>query len=136
MQPEKREVASSAYTGKSWIHARFLAFPPNSQTPNAFALAKLDNSGYQLILWAILLAIHLGRGNTMPLYEYQCSGCEKVHEIQQKFSDAPMVECPDCGKPVKKLISLSSFALKGTGFYKTDYAAPAPAPAPAPCGEG
>lgn len=57
----------------------------------------------------------------MPMYEYECAACEKVHEVLQKFSDAPLAECPDCGKPVKKLMSRSSFALKGTGWYTTDY---------------
>ncbi len=57
----------------------------------------------------------------MPLYEYQCPLCQKVHEVMQKFSDAPMETCPDCKGPVTKLISMSSFALKGTGWYTTDY---------------
>ena len=57
----------------------------------------------------------------MPLYEYKCEKCRKVHEIMQKFSDAPVSECPDCQGPVEKLISRSSFALKGSGWYTTDY---------------
>lgn len=39
----------------------------------------------------------------------------------QKFSDAPMAACPDCGGPVSKLMSRSSFALKGSGWYTSDY---------------
>lgn len=57
----------------------------------------------------------------MPLYEYQCSKCQKVHEVVQKFSDAPLDQCPECGGPVSKLISMSSFSLKGGGWYTTDY---------------
>jgi putative FmdB family regulatory protein len=57
----------------------------------------------------------------MPLYEYQCSSCQKIHEVMQKFSDAPLAECPECKGPVEKLMSLSSFALKGSGWYTTDY---------------
>ncbi len=67
----------------------------------------------------------------MPLYEYECAKCEKVHEIMQKFSDAPVDSCPDCASPVKKLLSRTSFVLKGTGWYTTDYkksSAPAPSP--------
>jgi putative FmdB family regulatory protein len=72
----------------------------------------------------------------MPLYEYQCPKCEKVFDVIQKFSDAPLEKCEDCGGPVSKMISMSSFALKGTGWYTTDYkrsstpakAAPAEAP--------
>ncbi len=57
----------------------------------------------------------------MPLYEYECEKCCKVHEIIQKFSDAPLSECPECQGPMSKVISRSSFALKGTGWYTTDY---------------
>jgi putative FmdB family regulatory protein len=57
----------------------------------------------------------------MPLYEYQCNSCKKVHEVVQKFSDAPLEKCPECNEPVTKLISSSSFALKGSGWYTTDY---------------
>lgn len=59
----------------------------------------------------------------MPLYEYQCSRCGKVHEVMQKFSDEPITECPDeaCKGPVAKLMSMGSFALKGAGWYTTDY---------------
>lgn len=57
----------------------------------------------------------------MPLYEYACSKCEKVHEMVQKFSDAPLKKCPDCKGPVEKLLSATSFALRGKGWYVTDY---------------
>ncbi len=60
----------------------------------------------------------------MPLYEYECSACGKSHEVMQKFYDAPLAECPDCGKPVQKKISLSGFALKGSGWYASDYKRP------------
>lgn len=58
----------------------------------------------------------------MPIYEYACLQCGKSHEIIQKFSDAPLEVCPDCGGEMKKLISNTSFVLKGTGWYVTDYA--------------
>ncbi len=59
----------------------------------------------------------------MPLYEYQCDTCKKVMEVMQKFSDAPLTECPEagCGGKVTKLMSMNSFALKGSGWYTTDY---------------
>ncbi len=57
----------------------------------------------------------------MPLYEYQCSACQKVHEVMQKFSDEPLTRCPECQGPLNKLMSTGSFALKGTGWYTTDY---------------
>ncbi|MFQ5481053.1 MAG: FmdB family zinc ribbon protein [Thermodesulfobacteriota bacterium] len=59
----------------------------------------------------------------MPIYEYRCPDCEKVFEVMQKFSDDPVKECRFCaGKKVEKLISRSSFVLKGTGWYQSDYA--------------
>lgn len=57
----------------------------------------------------------------MPLYEYRCEKCERIHEVMQKFSDPPLAACPDCGGTVAKLMSRSSFALKGSGWYTTDY---------------
>ena len=60
----------------------------------------------------------------MPMYEYECKSCNKVHEVTQKMSDSPLKTCPDCGKELTKLLSLSGFALKGTGFYTTDYKKP------------
>lgn len=58
----------------------------------------------------------------MPIYEYECTKCSKVHEVIQKFSDDPLRNCPLCGAEVRKLISQSTFILKGSGWYVTDYA--------------
>ncbi len=58
----------------------------------------------------------------MPIYEYRCGTCENKFEVMQKFSDAPVASCPKCGGSVRKLISNSSFHLKGSGWYLTDYA--------------
>jgi putative FmdB family regulatory protein len=58
----------------------------------------------------------------MPIYEYGCENCGKVDEVIQSISDEPLETCRLCGKgPVKKLISRSSFHLKGGGWYVTDY---------------
>jgi putative FmdB family regulatory protein len=57
----------------------------------------------------------------MPLYEYQCTACGKIEEAIQKFSDAPLSTCKHCSGKLNKLISQSSFHLKGTGWYVTDY---------------
>lgn len=58
----------------------------------------------------------------MPIYEYQCENCGKEFEEWQKFSDPPVDHCPDCGGHSRRLISQSTFVLKGTGWYVTDYA--------------
>ena len=57
----------------------------------------------------------------MPIYEYRCLKCERQFELVRKFSDAPLSTCPDCGGELKKLISPTSFVLKGSGWYVTDY---------------
>lgn len=58
----------------------------------------------------------------MPIYEYECSKCGKINEALQKFSDKPLTKCQHCSGKLHKLISQSSFHLKGTGWYVTDYA--------------
>ncbi len=59
----------------------------------------------------------------MPIYEYECDGCGHHMEALQRFSDPPLTECEAChSHKLKKLISQSTFHLKGTGWYVTDYA--------------
>ncbi|HSW63789.1 MAG TPA: FmdB family zinc ribbon protein [Dissulfurispiraceae bacterium] len=58
----------------------------------------------------------------MPIYEYGCQQCGHQFDIMQKFSDAPLSECPKCCGNLKKLISNTSFVLKGSGWYISDYA--------------
>jgi len=62
----------------------------------------------------------------MPIYEYECKGCIKVFEVQQRISDAPMDQCPDCGGLVRKLVSRSAFHLKGGGWYSDGYSGGSP----------
>jgi len=58
----------------------------------------------------------------MPFYEYECSACKFYVEALQKVSDAPLKECPSCGKStLKRLISAPVFRLKGAGWYETDF---------------
>ncbi len=58
----------------------------------------------------------------MPIYEYRCDKCGHQLETIQKFSDPPLRECPACGEhALAKLISASTFQLKGTGWYVTDF---------------
>ena len=58
----------------------------------------------------------------MPIYEYECTKCGEITEAMQKFSDKPIKKCGSCSGKLHKLISQSSFHLKGTGWYVTDYA--------------
>lgn len=58
----------------------------------------------------------------MPIYEYICEACNETCEALQKMSDAPLTDCPVCGKPaLKKKLSAPSFRLSGTGWYETDF---------------
>ena len=58
----------------------------------------------------------------MPIYEYECSNCNRVEEALQKFSDKPLTRCKHCSGKLHRLVSHTSFRLKGTGWYVTDYA--------------
>ncbi|MCF8025787.1 MAG: zinc ribbon domain-containing protein [Desulfobacteraceae bacterium] len=66
----------------------------------------------------------------MPIYEYECEACGRVHEILQKVSEKPLTQCPDCSGMLHKRISQCTFHLKGTGWYATDYANGASASSP------
>jgi putative FmdB family regulatory protein len=57
----------------------------------------------------------------MPIYEYECQKCG-TFEATQRITENPLSKCPTCKGKVKKLISNTSFQLKGTGWYITDYA--------------
>ncbi len=58
----------------------------------------------------------------MPIYEYQCPDCGHQFEQLQKISDEPVRVCPNCQEPhLKKLVSQTSFVLKGGGWYKDHY---------------
>ncbi len=57
----------------------------------------------------------------MPIYEYQCKKCGKKFEVFQGITDGEIKDCKFCDGTVSKLISLTSFHLKGSGWYVTDY---------------
>jgi putative FmdB family regulatory protein len=58
----------------------------------------------------------------MPIYEYECTKCGKIEEALQRFSDKPLSKCRHCSGKLHRLISQSTFHLKGSGWYVTDYA--------------
>lgn len=59
----------------------------------------------------------------MPTYEYECDACAHTFEELQSFSDAPLTECPRCGKKqLRRLFGTGAAVIfKGSGFYETDY---------------
>jgi putative FmdB family regulatory protein len=64
----------------------------------------------------------------MPVYEYQCTACSFEFEREQRISEDPIKKCPKCGKQkAKRLISRTSFVLKGGGWYGDLYGSVKPA---------
>ena len=57
----------------------------------------------------------------MPVYEYRCNACHTQFELRQKFSDPPADRCPKCGGTVRKIVSATSFSLKGAGWFGDGY---------------
>ncbi|HSG96419.1 MAG TPA: zinc ribbon domain-containing protein [Woeseiaceae bacterium] len=72
-----------------------------------------------MIAWS---SATLPRETPMPIYEYICKSCEHTFDALQKISDAPLVDCPDCGEAsLQKALSAPKFRLKGSGWYETDF---------------
>lgn len=64
----------------------------------------------------------------MPIYDYACKACGHEFEREQRIHDAPVRKCPECGKlQAKRLISRTSFVLKGGGWFNDLYASGKPA---------
>lgn len=57
----------------------------------------------------------------MPIYEYECEKCGAHLEVLQKMGDKALTRCTKCRGKVRKVVSRSSFQLKGSGWYVTDY---------------
>ena len=65
----------------------------------------------------------------MPVYTYRCESCGVQFERSQKFSDAPLTRCPECGKKtLRKVYTPVGIVFKGSGFYSTDHKSPSGAP--------
>ena len=61
----------------------------------------------------------------MPIYTYRCESCGVQFERNQKFSDAPLTWCPECGKKsLRKVYMPVGIVFKGSGFYSTDHRSP------------
>ncbi len=78
----------------------------------------------------------------MPIYAYRCEACGFAKDVLQKMSDAPLTDCPECGKSsFRKQLTAAGFQLKGSGWYVTDFrggsgGTSAPASAKADAGSG
>jgi putative FmdB family regulatory protein len=56
----------------------------------------------------------------VPTYQYACTACGHQLEAVQSFSDAPLIECPECAGRLRKLFSSVGIVFKGSGFYRND----------------
>jgi putative FmdB family regulatory protein len=64
----------------------------------------------------------ISRESFMPIYAYKCSACGHTKDALQKMSDAPLTDCPACGKATfSKQVTAAGFQLKGGGWYVTDF---------------
>lgn len=58
----------------------------------------------------------------MPIYAYRCESCGFGKDVLRKLSDAPLTQCPECGKETfAKQVTAAGFQLKGSGWYVTDF---------------
>ncbi|MCF2134908.1 MULTISPECIES: FmdB family zinc ribbon protein [Burkholderiaceae] len=58
----------------------------------------------------------------MPIYAYRCESCGFKKDALQKLSDAPLSQCPECGRDTfRKQVTAAGFQLKGSGWYVTDF---------------
>ena len=63
----------------------------------------------------------------MPIYEYACDKCGHEFEAEQRITDEPLKTCPECrSRKVRRLISRTSFLLKGGGWYSDLYSSTDP----------
>ena len=56
----------------------------------------------------------------MARYDYRCTACDKVFEVEHGMTEHPDVICPDCGAPATKVFNASGIRFEGSGFYNTD----------------
>ena len=55
----------------------------------------------------------------MPVYGYRCTRGHHF-EVQQRITELPLTQCPECGAPVTRVFYPVGIIFKGGGFYKTD----------------
>lgn len=92
----------------------------------AFYNAQLDLDGFARIYGRDFVQRPPVRafliGSIMPIYAYKCDACGHTLDALQKMSDAPLTDCPKCGKPaLHKQLTAAGFQLKGSGWYATDF---------------
>lgn len=56
----------------------------------------------------------------MAHYDYRCTSCGDVFEVEHGMTERPAVSCPVCGEPAEKVFSATGIKFEGSGFYNTD----------------
>jgi|SRR5580704_10160264 putative FmdB family regulatory protein len=56
----------------------------------------------------------------MPLYDYACTRCGRIHEVRHGFDETHEAPCDACGAPLRRVFSAAPVLFKGSGFYVTD----------------
>lgn len=56
----------------------------------------------------------------MARYDYRCTSCDKVFEIEHPMGETPEVKCPECGGECERVFGTNGIVFKGSGFYNTD----------------
>lgn len=56
----------------------------------------------------------------MPLYDYACTACGRVHEVRHGFEETYDRPCETCGAPMRRVFNPAPVLFKGSGFYVTD----------------
>jgi len=64
---------------------------------------------------------------SVPRYDYKCTACERVFEVERRIADVGEETCPECGAPAKRVFTPVGVHFKGSGFHNTDYKPSAPA---------
>lgn len=56
----------------------------------------------------------------MARYDYRCTACNKVFEVEHGMTEHPDITCPECGAAATKVFNASGIRFEGSGFYNTD----------------
>lgn len=56
----------------------------------------------------------------MARYDYRCTDCDTIFEVEHPMGEHPEVTCPSCGKPAEQVFNTYGIEFKGSGYYNTD----------------
>ena len=59
----------------------------------------------------------------MPIYEYRCNACEQIFEewTTSCYEGDESIACPVCNGVAERIMSNTTFVLKGGGWYVSEY---------------